>query len=550
MKERPSHVIPLLTGVALAGLLLWWLLPGRPGGSIFRRASPVGADLSGADGSAGAADDAQAAARERAAAVDGATLMATYLDQMGQAVVRANEAVLTFKNQAAYQAFLARAAAAGLEVVGRLDGVQTVRVRYASVDALQSDVLGNASDYSDVSANYLVSAPTAPPPESRTGVQQIPVNNNLLSALGVTGDHSQWGSGVTIAVLDSGVAADPTLGGRVQYLDVGQGTVVAPGDGHGTSVASLAAGAAADAPGVAPSATVLSVRVTADDGTSDLFTLSQAIINSVEKGAQIVNISMGSYGTSGVLTDAIDYATEHGVLIVASAGNDQAAQLVWPAADPRVISVGAVDAAEQQVLFSNSGPQLKITAPGYDVQAASLDGQRVNFTGTSASAPVVSGAIAAMLSQNPGLNAVQAWQVLQQYSSDAGTPGVDPNYGSGIVNLGWAMNRADTTRVDTAVSSPVYDPATGNVQYLVQNRGGAGIGGGQLNLEVGGVTTAYPLPWLEPGATTVVETTVDQSALAVGGSVILRAQLVNPPGQADAVPANNRRASVLSPPAN
>ena len=547
MKERLSHIVPLALAIGVAGGLLWWLQ--QPGGGRAMAANPAQPDEEGvASPGSQLEPDAETLARLRSATAEGTGLLAQFLQELDPAHARTNEAVLTFKDAAAYRAFLGRAGAAGLQVLGRIDGLLTARVRYPSLSALQTEVAGNTADYADVSANILVLAPTLPPPEARAGVQQVPINNNLLASLGVAGDHSQWGGGVTIAVLDSGVAPDPTFGSRVQYLDVGLGTGVSPGDSHGTSVASIAAGMAADAPGIAPAADILSVRITAADGTSDLFTLSQAIMAAVDKGAQVVNISMGSYSTTGLLSSAIDYAGQHGVVVVASAGNDQASQLVWPAADPRVASVGAVDAVEQQVIFSNAGPQLKITAPGYDVQTAGLDGQRVLFTGTSASAPVVAGAIAAMISQNPGMDATQAWQVLQQFASDAGTPGPDPNYGNGIVNLGWAMNRADASRIDTAVASPTYDPLSSSVTYLVQNRSGMGMGGMQLNLDISGVPSSYTLPWLDPGATTVVQAPIDPSRLTAAGSLVLRAQLVNPPGFQDVVPANNRRASVLTPP--
>lgn len=548
MKERLSHIIPLTLAIGMASGLLWWLQLSGNGHAVIA-ANPSEPDQGPAGGPAVVPElDAEALARLRAATADGTGLLAKFLQELDPAHARINEAVLTFKDAAAFRAFLGRAGAAGLQVLGRIDGLLTARVRFASLSALQTEVVSNIADLVDVSANIIVQAPALPPPEVRAGVQQVPINNNLLASLGVTGDHSQWGAGVTIAVLDSGVAPDPTFGSRVQFLDVGLGTGVTPGDAHGTSVASIAAGMAGDAPGIAPSAGILSVRITTADGTSDLFTLSQGIMAAVDKGAQVINISMGSYSTTGLLTAAIDYAGQHGAVVVASAGNDQASQLVWPAADPRVASVGAVDAVEQQVIFSNAGPQLKITAPGYDVQTAGLDGQRVLFTGTSASAPVVAGAIAAMISQNPGMDAPQAWQVLQQYASDAGTPGPDPNYGNGIVNLGWAMNRADASRIDTAVASPTYDPLTSTVAYLVQNRSGMGMGGMQLNLDIGGVSSSYTLPWLDAGATTVVQAAIDPSRLTTSGNLVLRAQLVNPAGFIDVVPANNRRASVLTPP--
>jgi subtilisin family serine protease len=276
--------------------------------------------------------------------------------------------------------------------------------------------------------------------------------------------------------------------------------------------------------------------------------VAQAILAAVDAEAQIINISLGGYESSPTLNRAIDYAAQRGVVIVASAGNDQAAQLTWPAADARVVSVGALDALGQQVIFSNSSPQLQMTAPGYGVQTAWLDEQRVYFDGTSASAPIVAGAIAAMMSANPGLSAAQAWQTLRQYASDGGAPEPDPDYGNGILNVGWAMNRNDPLRIDTAISSHYYDAATGQMEFVVQNRSGQGVSGMVLNVEASGTTTTYSIPLLGPGATYVVKMAVDQSQLKANPGIVFRTQLANPGGVIDQVPANNRKTSALAPP--
>jgi hypothetical protein len=475
-----------------------------------------------------------------------------YLQQLlDQPDARPHEAVLTFTSAEAYRRFLARASQLGITVLGRLDALLTVRVRYDSLDSLQADMLANAADYAEVGANFYINIPQTPAKEDRATVNLVPLGDKLRLFLGVTGDYSQWGSAVTIAVLDSGVAPDSTFGqGRLRYLDIGLGTAAGNGseDGHGTAVAALAAGMSSDAPGVAPAVGILSIRVTDANAQSDIFTVSQAIVAAVDAGARIINISLGGYDPSDVLTSAIDYASGHGVVIVASAGNDQAAQLTWPAADSRVVSVGAVDALGQQATFSNSGSQLKITAPGYGVQTAWLDGQRVYFDGTSASAPIVAGAIAAMMSANPGMNATQASQVLQQYASDGGAPGWDPDYGNGILNLGWAMARNDPTYIDTAISSHYYDAATGQMEFVVQNRSGQGVAGMVLNVEADGATSTYSIPLLGPGAIYVAKMAVDQEQLEASDGLVFRTQLVNPSGIVDQVPANNRRTSSLAPP--
>jgi hypothetical protein len=246
-----------------------------------------------------------------------------------------------------------------------------------------------------------------------------------------------------------------------------------------------------------------------------------------------------------VLTSAIDYAYAQGAVIVAAAGNDGAAQLEWPAADPRVVSVGAVDALGQQVSFSNAGVQLQITAPGYGVDTAWLNGQRVMMDGTSASAPLVAGAIAAIMSTTPGLTAAQAWSVLQQYASDGGPPGPDSAYGNGILNLDWAMNRNDPTRTDSAIAGQYYDSATGTMNVVVQNRSAQAVSGLQLSMDIGGVATSHAIPSLTPGATYLVQTPVNADQLAAAGGLVYRTQLSNAGGVVDQAPTNNVKAGVI-----
>ena len=550
MREKHLPLVALVGGLLIATAFVVWLW------------SKVRHDGDGGPDAAVSVDTTERPLMAAAATVDGTAaeaqrglarskLKSLLQSRLETKNARAHEAVLTFKSEDAYRKFLARAGAVGLRLRGQIDSLRTVRVGYDTIDPLVDDMLGNATDFQSVDANYLVQVPATPAAEDRPKVSQVPLGNNSLAFLGVTGDHSQWGRGVTVAVLDSGVAADVTLsGGRVQYLDLGFGLLpgTGPEDGHGTAVAGLVAGASPDAPGVASAAAILSIRVTGADGSSDSFTLAQGILAAVDAGARIINISMGSYSDTAVLASAIGYASAQGAVIVASAGNDGAAQLTWPAADSRVVSVGAVDALEQQVYFSNGGAQLKITAPGYGVDTAWLNGQRVSFDGTSASAPLVAGAIAAVMSTTPGLSATEAWAIVQRYASDGGAPGPDPEYGGGILNLGWAMNRNDPTRVDTAIAGEYYDSATGTMNVVVQNRGAQAASGLQLNVTVSGVTTSQVVPALNSGATYLFKSPVSAEQLAASGGIVFRTQLINSAGTVDQVPANNAKSGVIIPP--
>lgn len=551
-------LLPLVLGGILAGLLLlvlpqnwavgWNLWDSRRGAAPPSEPPKPSQARSSDDEAADSQPLDFTLAQQWADAAD--KILAMLEKRLGAEGALDHEAVLSFKNDQAYRDFLARAAAAGLKVIDQLNSSRTVRVGYDELGALQRDLLANAADYGNVAANYAAYLPDTPVKEDRAAQNEVGFGDSMLAYLGVAGDHSQWGKGVTVAVLDSGVAADATFGtGRLRYLDIGQGILgTTEGDGHGTAVAALALGEAGDAMGVAPGADVLSIKVTGADGISDLFTLAKGIQTAVDAGAQVINISLGAYQNSAVLTQAIDYALARGAVIVAPSGNDQAAQMTWPAADPRVISVGAVDALEQQATFSNSGENLKISAPGYGINTAWLNGERVVFDGTSGSAPIVAGAVAAMMSENPGLTAGQAWAVLQQYTSDGGAPGTDPAYGSGILNLGWAMNRDNPTRVDTAVSSHFYNNQTGQMEFVVQNRSGTGVDGLKLYITDSLGQTAYQIPALAAGASSTLAVPVNQLELSrAENGVSYRSQLLNPDGTADVQPANNQKASTVSP---
>ena len=478
-------------------------------------------------------------------------MLAEMAEQLVRGQAREREAVLHFKDDVAMRRFLARAGKSGLAILGQLGALRTVRVRFESADALQRELAENGDDYASIAGNGLFGIPRPPPREERADVAQVPFGNDTLAFLGADGDRSAWGRGLTIAILDTGVASDPTFGlGRVRALDIGLGTTPGTGadDGHGTAIAALAAGLSPDAPGVAPGASLLSIRVTDTAGISDLFTISQAIVAAADFGANIINISLGGYSTGVVLDAAIAYAMQKGALIVAAAGNDQAAQLAWPAADARVVSVGAIDKAEQQVSFSNSGPQLQLTAPGYGVQTAWLDGQRVHIDGTSASAPIVTGAIAAVMSRNPNLTPQQAAELLGRTANDGGAPGADAAFGRGIVNLATAFNSSNPGYVDTAVSSHHYDPESGQMQFVVQNRSGRTVSGMSLHVSTGSAGARHSVPSLASGETYVARVPVDGITLRTAGSLSFTTELSTPPGVVDQVPANNKRTSVLTAP--
>lgn len=379
-----------------------------------------------------------------------------------------NERIVMFKDDDAYQKFLASLKARGLKLLGKSDRMRAVRVGFSSNSAL------DGIDGAELGYNYLVTVPQPPQGEAQAGATGF--GRDALSWLGINVDNSLWGKGITVAVLDSGVNQHIALNGGVTKIEL---TKLANGSAqlsHGTAVASIISGDHPLTMGVAPASQILSIRVTDDSGSSDSFTLAQGIIEAADGGAQVINISMGTFGDSRLVADAVLYAQERGSVIVASSGNEGMNAIAYPAAYPGVISVGAVEGQGDHLDFSNSGEQLSIAAPGYQVNAAWGNDMLTAFSGTSASAPFVSGAIAATMSANPNMTAQQAANLVLKLSNDAGLPGNDADYGAGILDVGRVMQHGTPGIYDVAISGQTLVPATDKnslptVLVTVQNQG-------------------------------------------------------------------------------
>src|SRR4051794_271767 len=172
------------------------------------------------------------------------------------------------------------------------------------------------------------------------------------------------GSGVTVAVLDTGVdAAHPDLAGQVlPGIDLVTGTSGVSSDphGHGTHVAGTIAAAAGNGVGVAgiaPGARVLPVRVMDATGTGTMSTVATGITWAADHGARVINMSLGATVQVAAVTNAVAYARSKGVVVVAAAGNDRAdgSPALYPAADPGVVAVAATDSTDAYSSFSNRG---------------------------------------------------------------------------------------------------------------------------------------------------------------------------------------------------
>lgn len=357
-------------------------------------------------------------------------LMASIRKVLETAHAVPNEALLTFKTRGELAAFLRQASGLGFKIISTVDGLNAVRVGFEDVGRLR-DYLAAAKDAApSLEANQWLTVPRLPKEDTSNQGGAVAVGENFLAEVNAVGDRTAWGKGIKVAVLDTGVKDHPTFGaGQVTHIDlVNDGKSL---HSHGTSVASLIAGQDERVPGVAPGAEILDIRVADGKGYSVTSVLAQGIIEAANRGARIINISMGGYDDSALLRQAVAYAQQKGAFIVAAAGNESYDQLAYPAAIEQVVSVASVDGQNKQAYFSNSGKNLDFAAPGVGLSTAWETNMVATASGTSQSAGVVSGIMAANLSLG-----VRAPDLLRQMQRDARATGAPATQvGSGVARV-------------------------------------------------------------------------------------------------------------------
>jgi subtilisin family serine protease len=345
-------------------------------------------------------------------------------------------------------------------------------------------------------------------------------------------------------VLDTGVEVHPSIAEKnITRLTVAGMESVEGEDykGHATAVASLIAGSDARTPGVAPGTAILSVQVLSEDGTGDTFTLASGIVEAVNRGVDIINLCLGTYGDTFYLRKAVEFALDKDVLIIAAAGNDGVEGVSYPAKYDGVLAVSAVDAAGGHLYFSNRGDEVDIAAPGLGVRAAWSDEGVVMFSGTSAAVPFVSGTIAAIMSETADLSAGEAAAIALDYSDDAGAPGKDNAYGNGILNVRRAFDRDVKGIYDAAVGIPHIRTAGEDklaISVYVQNRGTEELDAVELRVGIDGRQKLLSFYDVAVGRTVSHDFFVDGARLEHPEPVVI-AQSADLRGTDDSYPQNN-----------
>lgn len=259
---------------------------------------------------------------------------------------------------------------------------------------------------------------------------------------GVAASALRSAATIRLAVIDTGANVSlPDLAARHPLTwDVrARRTNVRDVNGHGTFVASLAAGASG-------AAQLMIIKAGSASGAFTDAAESAAIHYAVDHGAKIINLSVGGAGTSSTERAAVRYAVAHGVLLVAPVGNGFGTAPMYPAAllGSTGLAVAASTATGAHAVFSNTGAGVAITAPGEHVLGDLVGGLHGYESGTSFAAPLVAGAAALVWGANPRLEARAVVAIIEQTASGAGTWTSELGYG--VVNVAAAVARAIALR--------------------------------------------------------------------------------------------------------
>jgi type VII secretion-associated serine protease mycosin len=314
------------------------------------------------------------------------------------------------------------------------------------------------------------------------------VRTDDLAALRQIDVPAAWsqsrGSGVTVAVLDTGVGRSaPDLAGQVtvgpDYAAGANPPGYVPPHLHGTYIGSIIAGHGSGPVdgegmiGVAPRAKILSVRVILDDQEPGFFVYNEnasyddAIANGIRyavgHGAEVINMSLGGTNATRNLRVAVAYAISHNVVVVAAAGNDGKkghafTPYSYPASFSGVISVAAVGAGGKRASFSDQNSSVVVSAPGLSVVGAGPGGSYIIGDGTSPASAFVAGIAALIRSRYPHLAPVQVMQAIVTSTRRRPTGGYNPGVGFGEVDAAAALTAAG--RLAAASGEPTGLAAT------------------------------------------------------------------------------------------
>lgn len=275
-------------------------------------------------------------------------------------------------------------------------------------------------------------------------------------------DISTGSTSTVVAIVDTGVAPHAEFAARLLkgYDFVNDDTDTNDDEGHGTSVAGIIGAAGGNRSGMAGvdwATKLLPVKVLDASGSGWTSDIAAGVTFAADNGARVINLSLGGPGKSSTLKRAIAYAAKKGVVIVAAAGNEATSAPSYPAAYADVLSVSALDRSGL-ANFSNFGTNVDVAAPGVSIRTISGPDTYGDFSGTSASAPFVTGLAALVVGRNPTLSAGAVSKIVTSTADDLGKAGWDASFGWGRIDVAAAL-RATAPLDRTAPVASLAAPA-------------------------------------------------------------------------------------------
>jgi subtilisin family serine protease len=287
--------------------------------------------------------------------------------------------------------------------------------------------------------------------------------------------HTFGSSTTTIAIIDSGIdSSGPDLSSQLWtnpgeipgngidddnngYIDdvngwnfVANSNDVTDDYGHGTLVSGVAVAAANNGQGIAgvcPNCRVMPVEVMNSSGTANYSDVAAGVLYAAEKGAKVINISLGGYSNSNTLSNAINTAINvYDAVVVAGAGNDNSTNLFYPAAYSGVLAVAGTNTddtkwSDSTSVGSNYGSWVSVSAPAVNILSTESGGGWIDATGTSMAAPFVAGLAGLLRSLHPDWSQAEvSSQIIHTADSiDSLNPSYVGQLGSGRIDAANAM---------------------------------------------------------------------------------------------------------------
>lgn len=249
-----------------------------------------------------------------------------------------------------------------------------------------------------------------------------------------------------IAIVDTGVdlehpdLKDKLLPGK-DFVD--EDDIPMDENSHGTHCAGISAAIMDNnegITGISPRSNIVPVRVLDNNGSGSLDDVASGILWAADSGVKVISLSLGAPYATETLKEAVQYALNKDIVVLAAMGNSGNKQKYYPAAYEGVTAVSSTDSKDKYSYFTTYGEWVSVSAPGSSVLSSVPGGKYAIKSGTSMACPNAAGVVALIRCKFPELTNIEVKKRLEITADDKGTPGFDIYYGNGRINAYRALN--------------------------------------------------------------------------------------------------------------